>query len=100
MIVMTRVTMKLLPLSLLLALPACAPVDEGLGNAVRHNMALQTIDPDPSHKGTPAEAGSGDRNALALKRYRQGRVLDPKPAGGARPFETSGQGAGGGAPKI
>jgi hypothetical protein len=93
-----RTTMKLIPL--LLMAVACAPIDTGLGNAVRHNMALQIIDPEPTHAGTPIEAGSGARSALAFDRYRKGRVLDPKPAGGARPFEISGQGAGGGAPKM
>lgn len=90
---MRSTTTTLIPL--LFIVSACAPIDTGLGNAVRHNMALQTIDPDPTYKGTPVEAGSGSRNALALKRYREGKVLDPKPAGGARPFEISGQGAGG-----
>ena len=92
--------MKLIPLPLLLMAAACAPIDTGLGNAVRHNMALHIIDPEPKHAGTPMEAGSGDRAALALERYREGRILDPKPAGGARPFEISGQGAGGGGPKM
>lgn len=90
--------MKLIPI--LLMASACAPIDTGLGNAVRHNLALQIIDPEPEHAGTPIEAGSGSRSALALKRYREGKVLDPKPAGGARPFELTGQGAGGGAPKM
>ena len=91
---MSPTVMKLIPL--LLVASACAPIDAGLGNAVRHNMALQVIDPDPKHAGTPVEAGSGSRSALALKRYREGKVPDPKPSGGARPFEISGQGAGGG----
>ena len=90
--------MKLIPLLLLAG--SCAPIDEGLGNAVRHNMALQIIDPEPTHAGTPMEAGSGARSALAYERYRKGRVLEPKPTGGARPFEVTGQGAGGGAPKM
>lgn len=92
--------MKLIPLPLLLMAAACAPIDAGLGNAVRHNLALQIIDPEPTHAGAPIEAGSGARSALAFERYRKGRVYDPKPAGGARPFEITGQGAGGGAPKM
>lgn len=94
---MRSTKVKLIPLLLMAA--ACAPVDTGLGNAVRYNMALQIIDPDPTHAGTPVEAGSGARSALAYERYREGRTLDPKPAGGARPFEIGGQGAGGGAPQ-
>lgn len=79
-----------------LATAGCA-TDTGLGNAVRQNMAAQVIDPDPQHSGTPVEAGSGDRAALAMWRYRKGRVLDPKPGGAARPFEVGQTGAGGGA---
>lgn len=78
-----------------LATAGCA-TDAGLGNAVRQNIAAQVIDPDPQHRGTPMEAGSGDRAALAMRRYRQGRVLEPKPTGGAQPFQVGGQGSGAG----
>lgn len=85
--------MKMIPL--LLIATACAPIDAGLGNAVRHNMALHVIDPEPAYAGTPIEAGSGARSGLAFERYREGRTLDPKPAGDAQPFAITGQGAAG-----
>lgn len=89
---------RLIILAAALGTAGCA-TDTGLGNAVRQNMAAQVIDPDPQHRGTPMEAGSGDRAALAMWRYRKGRVLDPKPSGAARPFEVGQTGAGaGGAP--
>jgi type IV pilus biogenesis protein CpaD/CtpE len=77
-----------------LATAGCT-TDTGFGNAVRQNMAAQIIDPDPSYRGTPVEAGSGDRAALALRRYRQGRVIDPRPASGAAPFQVGNQGGAG-----
>lgn len=85
-----------------LALAGCA-TDTGLGNAVRQNMAAQVIDPDPTYRGLPIEAGSGDRAALALRRYREGRVLDPRPSDSAAAFDAPRQqggnaGAGAAAP--
>lgn len=54
---------------------ACAPVDHGLGEAFRYDMALQTIDPDPVYPAGSAEPGtSGTTNAEAAKRYRTDSV--------------------------
>ncbi|HET9355791.1 MAG TPA: hypothetical protein VFO42_06470 [Sphingomicrobium sp.] len=54
---------------------ACAPVDHGLGEAVKYDMALQTIDPDPIYPPGSAEPGtSGTAGAEAAKRYRTGTV--------------------------
>lgn len=71
-----------------LALQACAP-DVGLGDTVRHNMALQVIDPDPEYRGTPMEGGSGIHSAAAVDRYNKGQVKDPKPPRGASAFRDS-----------
>lgn len=54
---------------------ACAPVDHGLGEALKYDMAMQTIDPDPVYPPGSAEPGtSGATNAEAAKRYRTGNV--------------------------
>jgi hypothetical protein len=64
----------------LMALPlaACTPNDPTFGGAVRHNYALQVIDPDPQYAGTPNEGGSGDLGAAAVERYRTDKVKKPK----------------------
>ena len=54
---------------------ACAPVDHGLGEALKYDMALQTIDPDPVYPPGSAEPGtSGTAAAEAAKRYRTDAV--------------------------
>lgn len=63
------------PLGLLTT--GCTPIDTGLGEAVRHDLALQTLDPDPQYEGTVMEGGSGARAGLAQKRYREGTVFQP-----------------------
>jgi hypothetical protein len=84
-------------IAILIAVPAaflaagCTPIDVGLGEAVRHNVALQTLDPDPHYEEVVMEGGSGDRAALAQKRYREGKVIEP-----VTYRTTSGSGAGGG----
>ena len=64
----------------LLALPlaACTPNDPTFGGAVRHNYALQVIDPDPQYAGVPNEGGSGDLAKGAVERYRTDKVKKPK----------------------
>lgn len=62
----------------LLALAACTPNDPTLGGAVRHNYALQVIDPDPQYAGQPNEGGSGDIAKGAVERYRTGEVKKVK----------------------
>lgn len=61
----------------LLPLAACAPKDLTMGGALRHNMALQIIDPDPVHAGAPIEGGDGDHAARAMAAYRKGAVKQP-----------------------
>ena len=58
-----------------LSCAACTPVDYGLGEAVKYDMALQTIDPDPVYAPGSTEPGtSGTTNAEAAKRYRTDTV--------------------------
>ena len=57
---------------------ACAPVDPGYGEALRYDMAIQTIDPDPVYReGGEQPGGSGDRAQKASERYRKGAVKQP-----------------------
>lgn len=61
----------------LLPLSACASNDVTMGGALRHDIALQTIDPEPAHAGTPMEGGDGERAARAVAAYRKGTVKQP-----------------------
>lgn len=68
-------------------LAACTPVDPGFGEAVRYDMAIQTVDPDPVYPEGSTEAGSsGTTAASAAERYRKGTV---------KPVETIGTATGG-----
>lgn len=79
-----------------MVLAACAPVDAGFGEALRYDMAAQTVDPDPVYAESGAKPGdSGKHAADATKRYREGntkpvQVQSTKSGGG------SGSGSGGG----
>ena len=67
----------------------CAPVDAGLGEAFRYDMAIQTIDPDPVYPEDGAKPGdSGAKAADATKRYRTGAVTQVEAT------SASGSGAG------
>ena len=58
-----------------LACGGCTQVDHGLGEALKYDMAMQTIDPDPIYPPGSAEPGtSGTTAADAAKRYRTGSV--------------------------
>lgn len=59
------------------ALAGCTPNDTTMGGALRHDMALQVIDPDPQAQTDAIEGGSGVRAAAAVDRYNQGRVKEP-----------------------
>ena len=54
---------------------ACAPVDPGLGEAIKYNQAIQTVNPDPVYPPSAARPGdSGTTAAAAAERYRKGTV--------------------------
>ena len=49
--------------------------DPGFGEAIKYDMAVQTIDPDPVYAEDGAKPGdAGDKAAAAVKRYRTGSV--------------------------
>ena len=79
---------------LLAGLAACAPVDPGHGEALRYDMAVQTINPDPVYPADGAQPGdSGEKGAEAVKRYRKGQVKT------LRIESSSTTGGGGGGPQ-
>jgi len=65
-----------------LALAACSTMnkpigaeDVGLGESVKYNAAVQTVNPDPAYPADSAQAGdSGAKAAAAAKRYRTDAV--------------------------
>jgi hypothetical protein len=68
-----------------LAAAGCAPVDPGFGEAVRYDLAIQTIDPDPQYPADAAQPGdSGEKAQKATERYRKGqtKALKQQSAGG------------------
>jgi len=58
-----------------LGLASCAPVDPGFGEAVRYDMAIQTVNPDPVYPEDGAQPGdNGEVGANAVKAYRKGET--------------------------
>jgi hypothetical protein len=54
--------------------------DPGLGEAVRYDTALQTINPTPAQTAGMVQPGaSGEMGAAAIKRYRTGTVKKIEP---------------------
>ena len=81
-----------------LAAAGCAPVDPGFGEAVRYDVAVQTIDPDPQYPADASQPGdNGEKAQKATERYRKGntKALKQQSAGGGS-AGGSGGGAGGG----
>lgn len=60
-----------------LSVSACTPNDTTMGGAFKHNVAMQTIDPDPEYSGEMIEGGDGTRAAAASGRYLKGAVKEP-----------------------
>ena len=66
-----------------LALTACATPtkrigqeDAYIGESVKYNAAVHTIDPDPVYPEDAAQPGSsGDKAAAALRRYRTDQAI-------------------------
>ena len=65
-----------------LALAGCSSMnktigmeDPALGETVKYNAAIQTVNPDPAYPAGSAQAGdSGVKGAAAVKRYRTDAV--------------------------
>lgn len=57
--------------------PLTQSVDPGMGEAVKWNAAVQTINPDPVYDPDGAQPGdSGEKGAAAVERYRTDSVKD------------------------
>ena len=84
------------------ALSACGTMnkpigaeDAAMGEAVRYNAALQTINPAPVYGSNGAQPGdNGDKGAQAVKRYRTDQVKQVESMA-----TTSGSGSSGGSPR-
>ncbi|HVF36411.1 MAG TPA: hypothetical protein VNA29_00525 [Sphingomicrobium sp.] len=74
----------------------CTAVDPGFGEAVKYDMAAQTIDPDPVYPEDGAKPGSsGAKGAKASENYRKGQtkpIREERTSTGG----SSGSGSGGG----
>ena len=91
-----KLTMGMVPAILLVA-SGCAPVDAGLGEAVKYNMAVQTVNPEPQYPADGAQPGdSGEHGAKATERYRKGEVTEIKRINTQRASGSGGGGGGGG----
>jgi len=81
--------------------------DPMLGESVRYNAAVQTINPDPVYaEGGMLPGGMGAKGAAAVNRYRTDKVNDrhTKEVNSAKASTLSttqgvGQGSGGGGPR-
>ena len=60
-----------------LSIAGCTPNDTTMGGAFKHNVAVQTIDPDPEYSGEQMEGGDGIHAAAATDRYHKGAVKEP-----------------------
>lgn len=52
-------------------------LSDDFGRAVREDIAAQITDPDPAWKDAPPPPSSGQRAALAQKRYERNAVIQP-----------------------
>ena len=69
--------------------------DPALGEAVKYNAAMQTINPAPVYGPNGAQTGDhGDHGAQAVKRYRTGQVKALETIN-----TTSGSGSSGSSPR-
>ncbi|SOD93490.1 hypothetical protein [Caenispirillum bisanense] len=59
--------------------PADAPLSRDFGNAVRQNMAVHIINPDPAYPPGALPVSSGRRTGLAVERYQTGATLPLAP---------------------
>jgi hypothetical protein len=72
--------------------PVSLSADPGMGEAVKYDIAVQTIDPDPVYGPDSAQPGdNGERSQKSVDRYRKGAVKDVQQMG-----TQSASGGGGG----
>ena len=77
--------------SAMVLMSGCTPVDPGLGEALKYDMAIQTVNPDPVYPEDALNPGyHGEKAQKATDRYRKGTT---KPL---RTESTSSGGGGGG----
>ena len=75
--------------------PVSRSIDPGFGEAVKYDMAIQVIDPDPVYTAEDAQPGdNGQKGADATKRYRSGQVKEVQ-----QQATTSGGSGGGSGPR-
>ena len=68
-------------------LAGCAPVDPGMGEAVKYDMVAQTVNPEPAYPPGGLQAGyDGAHGQKATERYRKDTV---------KPVERERTGSGG-----
>lgn len=68
--------------------------DPFLGESVKYDEAIQTINPTPVYPAAAAQPGAnGEKGADAVKRYRSGQVQAPTP------IQTTSSTGGGGGPQ-
>lgn len=80
-----------------LALSACenkAPLGPGFGDSVRHNMAVQIVNPVPPAMVQGPTDMSGPRAGLAIERYETGKIIDTRREQTTGSQQGSGAGAG------
>lgn len=85
-----------------IALSACSGQDEGglhaasdtgFGNAVRTNIAVQTVNPNAPEDGATVSA-SGERAAIATDRYGKDKVKPPEDPATSQSSGGGGSGSG------
>ena len=77
---------------MLLATAACTPVDPGFGEALKYDMAAQTVDPDPVYPADSLQPGyHGEKGQKATERYRKGQTKPLRIEG----TQSGGSGGGG-----
>ena len=80
----------------LVALSACQnrePLGPGFGDSVRHNIAVQSVNPIPPTVVQGPSDMAGPRAGLAIERYDTGKIIDTR----REQTTTTTSGAGGGA---
>jgi hypothetical protein len=76
--------------------PVSLSADPGMGEAVKYDIAVQTIDPDPVYGPDSAQPGdNGEHGQKAVDRYRKGSVKEVQQMS-SRSSGGGGGGSGGG----